>query len=110
MQKQRTILKCEEEEEEQQDVRFMKPEFFENMPQSAKEYDEKKMYDRDGTLSQDFLRVSYIDGSETIFEIGVTLILLGLFGLHQNGQFTENSDSSQKLYGKNKCKAYPESC
>ena len=32
------------------------------------------MYDRDGTLSQDFLRVSYRKGSETIFEIGVTLI------------------------------------
>ena len=48
-------------------MRFMKPEFFENMPQSAKEYDEKKMYDRDGTLSQDFLRVSYIEGIETFF-------------------------------------------
>ena len=79
MQKQRTILKCEEEEEEQQDVRFMKPEFFDNMPQSAKEYDEKKMYDRDGTLSQDFLRVSYREEGEAFSKFGVTLISLGLF-------------------------------
>lgn len=50
------------------------------------------MYDRDGTLSQGFLKVSYIEGIETFLKIGVTLISLGLLGLYKNGQLTENSD------------------
>ena len=52
--RQKTVLTCEEETE---DVHFMKAEFVENLPPSAKEYDEKNMY-RDGKLSQEFLKVS----------------------------------------------------
>ena len=68
------------------------------------------MYDRDGTLSQGFLKVSYIEGIETFLKIGVTLISLGLLGLYKNGQLTENSDICEKLHGKDQCKANIESC
>ena len=45
-------------EEESLQVRFLKPDFEENLPASAKEYDEKQMY-KDGSLSDEFLSVSY---------------------------------------------------
>ena len=59
------------------------------------------MYDRNGTLSHDFLMVSYIEKREMFLNFGVTLISLGLLGLYQNGQFTENLNSCKKLHGKN---------
>ena len=58
--RQKTILKTEEETE---DVHFMKAEFIESLPPSAKEYDEKNMF-KDGKLSQEFLKVSKVLAKE----------------------------------------------
>ena len=55
LQKQRTVLKSEEETE---DVHFMKAEFTDSLPPCAKEYDESRMY-KDGKLSQEFIRGSF---------------------------------------------------